>query len=54
MNKQNIYISRQDALRLGFKFYIGGFCKNCQQNKTIRYTCNSCCVNCNGKKKGEE
>ncbi|WP_219993096.1 hypothetical protein, partial [Chromohalobacter israelensis] len=52
MKNESIYIRRQDAIRLGLRFYIGGHCKHCKQKKTIRYTVNSCCVNCNGKRKG--
>lgn len=51
---KSIYITRQDAIRFGFKFYIGGFCKHCEQKKTIRYTVNSACVNCNGKRNSKE
>ena len=42
----SIYITRSDSKRIGIRFYIGGYCKHCKQKKTIRYTCNSCCVNC--------
>ncbi len=51
-NKPNAihFMPRKDAIKYNMRYYIGGYCKHCKQSKTIRYTVNSACVNCNGKK----
>ncbi len=46
------FMSRADAKKYNMRYYIGGHCKHCKQQKTIRYTVNGCCVNCNGKTQG--
>ncbi|GEM_PF-5989663 len=46
--KDAIYITKQDAKRFGFKFYVSeNPCKNCLSRPSLRYTCNSNCISCN-------
>lgn len=49
--KTDIYITRQDSIRLGFKFYISeNECSKCHSRPSLRYTVNSNCISCNRKR----
>ena len=49
--KNDIYIDRQMALKLGTKFYISeNECSKCHSRPSLRYTVNSNCISCNRKR----
>ena len=49
--KNDIYIDRQMALKLGTKFYISqNACRNCGGYPSVRFTSNSCCIQCSRKR----